>query len=521
MMDTGKGGCNGNILFGNDFSHSPCNAIEATFSRNAFLNNKLVECWHGVWGGYSFDTNIVANLFAYNGEGISIEHGQNNSIVGNRFLHENTAINLWQDPIADPNWTYLKHHDTVSRDYQISFNLFENSTGPAISVKDTKRVLVGGNTFTQCASAINQAGDNEGSQFDLGSIEPGPPQLKTITPGGQPISGTSDAVGAYLRRFDIPWTPFLPEARLRQGKKPLNDAERRFADAATWVRYNTWWSNDGARGALSPFGDKDAQSPFLKSGALRGQRYIFVDQWGPYDFKSPLLWPRQKLSTSPRGTIRRRFEILGPVGKWRLVSKAGVLALSHESGPVPGIVDIDFPAAEIVRTDVHLEYTGSETADYRGIVTPAGKPVRFDYHEFHVPIDWDVKFFKWDSATDPRTQDAAFRNLISGVPIKEVHLTKLDYAGGTFDREVGPDHFATICTGSFSVPAGKYTFELTTDDGARAWVDGKPVVTTAWKYQGPTLYTAKLSLDGSKHTIRVEHFQIDGYAALKVRITKG
>lgn len=70
VMDTGKGGDERNILFGNDFSHSPCNGIEATFSSNTFVNNKLLECWHGVWGGYSFDTKIGANIFGYNGEGI-------------------------------------------------------------------------------------------------------------------------------------------------------------------------------------------------------------------------------------------------------------------------------------------------------------------------------------------------------------------------------------------------------------------------------------------------------------------
>ena len=36
-MDSGEGGANDNILFGNDFSFAPTNAIEATFSRNAFL----------------------------------------------------------------------------------------------------------------------------------------------------------------------------------------------------------------------------------------------------------------------------------------------------------------------------------------------------------------------------------------------------------------------------------------------------------------------------------------------------
>ena len=55
-MDTGQGGANDNLFYKNDFSHAPTNGIEATFSRNTFLNNRVEECWHGVWGGYSYDS---------------------------------------------------------------------------------------------------------------------------------------------------------------------------------------------------------------------------------------------------------------------------------------------------------------------------------------------------------------------------------------------------------------------------------------------------------------------------------
>ena len=53
-MDTGQGGSNDNFFFANDFSHAVTNGIEATFSRNRFIGNRIEECWHGVWGGYSY-----------------------------------------------------------------------------------------------------------------------------------------------------------------------------------------------------------------------------------------------------------------------------------------------------------------------------------------------------------------------------------------------------------------------------------------------------------------------------------
>ena len=499
MMDTGRAGCNGNVLYGNDFSHSPCNAIESTFSSNAFVNNKLVECWHGVWGGYSFDTKIIANLFAYNGEAISIEHGQDNVISHNLFFHENTAINLWQNPITDPTWSYAKYHDTVSRDYQIAGNVFDGTTGPAIIVKDTLRAIVGGNLFKNCYSAVKESGENTGSRFDLGGVDRKELPVSTISPSGRPVPGTSDDVKTYLRRFDIPWLPFANVQELVKLNRELTYAEQRVVD-----------------GGLSVVADKKHSDPFLKKGALRGQRYILVDQWGPYDFRSPLLVPRETVADGPAGAVRRRFEILGPIGHWRLVSRSGILSLSKNAGVVPGFVDVDLPAKQAAQTDIKLEYIGGATTDYRGLVTPAGKPLAFGFHQLYAPIDWNVKFFKWDATNDPRTKSSEFARLIAGQPVKELHRDKLDFAGGTFDQTVGADHFATICTGSFTVPAGPYILNVTTDDGARVWVDGKPVITNAWKYQGPTLYEAKLKLDGKQHRIRVEHFQIDGYAALRV-----
>ncbi|MCH8102429.1 MAG: right-handed parallel beta-helix repeat-containing protein [Chloroflexi bacterium] len=75
-MDTGEGGCNDNLIYGNDFSFAPTNGIEVTFSRNQIINNRIEGCWHGIWGGYSFDTLVEGNEFINNEEHIAVEHGQ-------------------------------------------------------------------------------------------------------------------------------------------------------------------------------------------------------------------------------------------------------------------------------------------------------------------------------------------------------------------------------------------------------------------------------------------------------------
>jgi hypothetical protein len=97
-------------------------------------------------------------------------------------------------------------------------------------------------------------------------------------------------------------------------------------------------------------------------------------------------------------------------------------------------------------------------------------------------------------------------------------LDKLDFAsGGAFAAGLPNDRFATVAEGDLTIEPGNYVIELTTDDGARLWLDGQEVIKGAWKYQGPTQYTAEVRL-GGKHHLRVEHFEIDGYAALKVNI---
>lgn len=261
---------------------------------------------------------------------------------------------------------------------------------------------------------------------------------------------------------------------------------------------------------------KGGQDPFLKPDALRGWKYILVDEWGPYDFKRPLLWPREDVRPG-----RKRFEIMGPKGRWRVVSTDGVSHLSATSGPVPGFVDVDLPAGKAGLTKIDLEYVGGATTDYRGISTPAGRPVAFGYSHFFAPISWDVKFFRWSQSEDPSEPHSVpkdFASVLQTTPIKEIHTDRLDFAGGALVPGLPADHYGTLAEGSFSIPAGDYTFDLTTDDGARVWLDGKPIIEDAWHYQAPTAYSKTVHLDGGQHRLRVEHFQIDGYAELKLEL---
>lgn len=123
-MDNGQGGCNDNIIAGNDFSYAPTNGVEVTFSRNTIIDNRIFECDNGIWGGYSYETKIANNKLRNNKRAIAIEHGQYDTIAYNIFYGNKTAVHLWAREQQPSDWGYAKYRDTKSHNYIIASNNF-------------------------------------------------------------------------------------------------------------------------------------------------------------------------------------------------------------------------------------------------------------------------------------------------------------------------------------------------------------------------------------------------------------
>jgi nitrous oxidase accessory protein NosD len=486
-MDTGDGGCNDNVVYGNDFSWAPANGIETTFSRNAFANNFAQGCDYGIWGGYSYDSKYLGNWLFDNRVGVAIEHGQNNVLRGNYLMRDQTGVQLWANPVTDATWGYPKHRDVASHTYEISSNVISRSD-LTFDIRDTKDAKVTNNRILFPGVLSKNA---IGFAFDKNQVSG-----MTAAPEGLAAGNTFDQMIEPGLAPD--WDPYALDK-----KYPAEIL------------------------AMKPELPKGYQNMFTGNDIFPGRRNIIVDEWGPYDFQYPKLWPSppEKQTVEEAGRVPaaartrvQKFLVLGPPGKWTLKSSSGATDVPKD-GDVPGELTVTLPSDGATDLDIELTYTTDhDIVDYLGIKHKAGDPAPFSYKEFVAPISWNVDLFAWDAATDPRTKADAFAKLLSGKPVYSGQVQGLQFGtSGSFFPGTPSDHFATVSTGVVDLPVGSYSLDVTSDDGCRVWVDGKKVI-DEWRYQGPTTFTAPIS--AGKHSIKIQHFEIDGYAALQAEISK-
>jgi len=129
--------------------------------------------------------------------------------------------------------------------------------------------------------------------------------------------------------------------------------------------------------------------------------------------------------------------------------------------------------------------------------------------------DWQVTAFAWK--TDPRKDPEAWRAEAHGAA--PAAFPALDFVFGSGGPPgLPPDHFGTLARAEVAFPAGRWRLVVTSDDGVRVWVDGKRVVDN-WTWHGPTTDTAVLDFPAARTVpVRVEHFELDGYAILRLQI---
>jgi parallel beta-helix repeat protein len=452
-MDSGKGGCNDNSLFRNDFSYAPTNGIEVTFSNNVIVGNRIIECDHGIWGGYSYNSMISENTFRANRIAIAIEHGQDNEIHYNIFHNNKEGIRLWARKEQPADWGYAKYRDTRSRNYYIANNNF-NSNEIALNINRTDSLNVFDNIYDENGQDLKI--DSTVTRLDT-------TMMNTIIIG-HPMSHLP------LEIYDIP----------------------------------------------SP------QDPFKGQGIFAGRKNIMITEWGPYDFRSPIIW-----NTNPTDTgSLMKFDLIGPKGKWRIKRFKGVKDISLMNGTFPATIT----ATKVVgaRTDIliELEYMGSSMTTQFGETVAAGKPFAFAFKKFFQPIDFDVIWYGYDfKMHDPIKTGMIIPPTARLKPIKEEKTNKLDYAwwGGIKNNDGTYPQFVTSATGSATFEKGEYELGITWDDAVRVYLDGKLIIDewnpSKYTFDESPHKTVKLILNG-KHNFTVEHVEIGGFATLSLKIRK-
>jgi hypothetical protein len=414
-MDTGAGGSNDNLFIMNDFSFAPTNGMEATFSRNQFIGNRVEGSTHGLWGGYSYASRVVGNCFARNRIAIAIEHGQDNLIGGNRFLGDTLAIRLWADSIEPGDWGYPKHRDTRSRDWRVVENRFAQ-VAERWRVSNTSALDSSRNVVVDSSESCDPA-------------------------------------------RNIPTTACRRVA-------PIDSEPRRWPDVPL---------------ARAP---RDA---------------IVVDDWGPYDWRTPKLWP---IDSTRARTLRLRT--LGPPGRWRVAAQRGIATLSARAGRM----------GDTLQVTPHADSAGDWRVE---LVTASG--ARVAYERFEPRQQWTQRIYAYSDSTDPFAHAETFAALLTRAPVAERTAPRLDWLWSRpRDRAIPATSMAMEATSAISLAPGRYTLRTLSDDAVRVWVDGAIVIDHFTPHETAPAYA---TIAGGRHVLRVLYVQRGGWSELRLDVLRG
>lgn len=246
---------------------------------------------------------------------------------------------------------------------------------------------------------------------------------------------------------------------------------------------------------------------------LRGRQNIIMTEWGPWDHQSPLIRKVQDNGNSVQYSLHE----VPPAAKFTLEGPGVTGQLSRSEAPdqtetytistsKPGV----YPYRLIVKTDTFQEQLNGTL----------------------ISAIWDVTFFKWTEETDPREALNAWRELAKGETAVSAQTGQLVFPygwGGPSNQNISEsvtaakldgNHFGMIATTTLPLSAGTWKLATLSDDGVRVTIDGQTVIEN-WAWHGPTRDTGTFELTEDKTIeVRVEHFEIDGYATLELTLSR-
>ncbi|NNF41497.1 MAG: hypothetical protein HKN62_00330 [Phycisphaerales bacterium] len=243
--------------------------------------------------------------------------------------------------------------------------------------------------------------------------------------------------------------------------------------------------------------DADGQRrPVGARAHLAGRHRIVMTEWGPYDWSGPLLLPTDRVGTQH-------------AYRW-LTPDTGVAPTIAATGPVRLERDDDRITVRPTRPGVTTRYELTLTHQ-NGVIRHTG---------VFIPERWEVRVFA--SPHDPRTNLDAWRRDAGGAMVADLDHLRLRFAHAGPGRFIGAalpaDHFGVIADGTLTLPAGSWTLRTTSDDGIRVWLDGETVIDD-WTWHPPRKHAYSFTLTAARTVpVRVEHFELDGYAVVEVEV---
>ena len=443
-----------NLLIGNDFSYAPAHGVEMTFS---------------------FGTRIIGNRMVENAIcGVWGGYSQDTLIAGNTFEgNGEMAYGLERGGVN------IEH----GRRNQVIFNAFRgNKCGVHLWWDDDRGLL-----RTPWALANYPAG---GRGEDL------------IEPPAVVASNTFDGDRLALHVRDLKGVVFAANR--------LSGVDRE-TEVTPGCEPATVIADVGfAPPKYEALGDS---RPVGRRPELRGRDKLIIAEWGPYDWQRPYL---QFLGTEWSAAEQRVFHVHRLLGTERIKSTdvAGLRCNLEVGKRDDGTTKIRIAPVERNRVWTYSFTVTTES----GVLTAAGTLV---------DCTWRVRAFAYQ--TDPRQDVDAWHREAEAAVEFSTHELNLKYGGGGPSDLPGVDanvrearlpreRFGTIAETRLRVPAGKWRVLTTSDDGVRVWVDEQRVIDN-WTWHGPTRDTGEFTLAEEREvTIRVEHFELDGYAILQLEL---
>jgi len=242
----------------------------------------------------------------------------------------------------------------------------------------------------------------------------------------------------------------------------------------------------------------------------KGRDQMKITEWGPYDFRYPILFLKKIDSNNIY-----HFDVLGPKGKWKIKNSKDVTNISQVEGIFPAEITAQKNGVDV---QIALEYAGEAFTGQFGNKQAAGKMHHFSFRDFQPEINWTVNWYSWDLTHDPNKNYEHFKTVYNNKPLKSEQTKQIDYTWwGEIGKSLPADSFATVATGIVDVAEGQYKLSVTADDIVKIYVDNKLVLdfwdVTKYKSDEDTHHNATIKLNG-KHTIRIEQVENGGYSTL-------